>query len=254
MIHRYNNWKRDTEDARDYKIADHFKLVAAEALPSKVDLRPFMSPVEDQGQLGSCTGNAIVGALEYLENKNKAKFVDLSRLFVYYNERVIEGTVNEDSGAEIRDGIKSLVQYGVCKESLCKYNIAKFTKKPTKTAYADALKRKITLYAKVEQTKTAIKQAIASGYPIIFGFTVYESFESETVAKTGLVPMPKPGERELGGHAVLAAAYTDLQVTEDGVKNKNSWSPDWGDKGYFTLPWDYILNPKLAGDFWVVRA
>ena len=246
MKHIYN-WKRQPIDMRDYKVEEHFKLTAA-PLPVKTDLRDYMSAVEDQGQLGSCTGNAIVGALEYLENKQKLTFADLSRLFVYYNERVIEGTVSQDSGAIIRDGIKSLVTYGVCKETACPYNIKQFTHKPTKTAYKEAAKRKITTYASVAQTETGLKTVLASGYPIVFGFEVYDAFESAEVAKTGIVPMPSG--QSIGGHAVLIVGHDD---TTRRFTVRNSWSADWGDKGYFYMPYDYVLDNRYSDDFWVVN-
>lgn len=241
------NWKRQPEDVRDYKVAQHFKLTMA-PLPVSVDLREYMSPVEDQGMLGSCTGNAIVGSLEYLENKQKLTFVDLSRLFIYYNERVVEGSVNEDSGAIIRDGIKSLVDNGVCLEKKCSYNIARFTKKPSKTAYKDALTRKITTYASVGQSAEEIRTVLASGYPIVFGFEVFKAFEDDIVTTTGIVPMPSGPS--IGGHAVLLVGYDDRT---NRFLVRNSWGANWGQKGYFTMPYNYVLDNKYADDFWVIN-
>jgi C1A family cysteine protease len=221
----------------------------AVALPPAVDLRSGCPPVEDQGNLGSCTANAIVGALEFLELKDGLPLVDLSRLFVYYNERVMEHTVQSDSGAQIRDGIKSVAKQGVCTEAKWPYLISKFKLKPTPTCYKEALKHKIIEYQSIGSLAD-MRACLAEGYPFVFGFIVYESFESDKVAKTGSVPMPKKSERMLGGHAVLAVGYNDKQKR---FIVRNSWGPGWGLKGYFTMPYAYLTNPQLASDFWVVR-
>lgn len=240
MKHIYTKWQRDPVDTRDHLFA-----AAPMALPDVIDLSPQCSAVEDQGQLGSCTGNAIVGALECMGSKPT---VDLSRLFVYYNERVTEGTVNEDAGAIIRDGIKSIAALGVCPEKAWPYNVLKFTKKPTATAYKKALPRKITSYQRL-QTLADMRHCLASGKPFVFGFSVFESFESDAVAATGLMPMPSKLDKNLGGHAVCAVGYDQ---TKQLVKVRNSWGTGWGDKGYFYMPFAYITNSNLADDFWSV--
>lgn len=242
--HILSGWQRDPIDERDHLFAG-----APVALPPMVDLSPGCSPVEDQGQLGSCTGNAIVGALEYANLTFKNDSTDLSRLFVYYNERVAEGTVKEDAGAIIRDGIKSVSQYGACPEIYCKYDITKFTKKPTKTAYKKALKYRIASYQSITSLDGML-QCLAQSTPFVFGFTVYESFESQAVADTGIMPMPKPGEQVLGGHAVLAVGYdkrTNL------MKCRNSWGANWGDKGYFYMPFNFIADTSQADDMWAIK-
>jgi C1A family cysteine protease len=205
--------------------------------------------VEDQGNLGSCTANALVGALEFLEIKDKVPYADLSRLFIYYNERVIEHTTGSDSGAMLRDGIKTLAKQGACSEKKWPYLISKFRTKPTAACYKEALQHQITSYQRL-QTLDEMRACLAEGFPFVFGFTVYESFESQQVAQSGVVQMPQPGERVLGGHAVVAVGY------QDAAKRfivRNSWGPAWGMKGYFTMPYDYLANRDLSDDFWVVR-
>jgi C1A family cysteine protease len=240
-------WVHDLPDKRDILYGAVYRV--AVTLPASVDLRPLCSPVENQGQLGSCTGNALVGALEFLERKDKIPFVDLSRLFVYYNERVIEHTVKSDSGAMIRDGIKTLVKQGVCTEKKWPYAISKFTVKPTPSCYKEAAQHQITSYQRIKLLDE-MRSCLAEGFPFVFGFTVYESFESQQVAKTGIVQMPQPGERVMGGHAVVAVGYDD---NDKRFIVRNSWGADWGMQGYFTIPYDYVADPSLADDFWTIR-
>jgi C1A family cysteine protease len=171
-------------------------------------------------------------------------------LFIYYNERVIEGTVGEDSGAQIRDGIKSVAKQGAPHERLWPYKIAKFKTKPSKPAYSDAKAHPAVLYQRVTRDLQQFKGCLASGYPFVFGFTVYASFESDAVAQTGQVPMPAPSEKVLGGHAVLAVGY-DSASSRFIVRN--SWGPSWALKGYFTMPFDYLLNDNLSDDFWTIK-
>lgn len=243
-------WKPDLPDIRDHQFSCGFARLAPEELPKSVDLRAHCPAVYDQGDLGSCTANAIGGAFEFCQLKEKINVFTPSRLFIYYQERVMEGTVDSDAGAMIRDGIKAVNCYGVCPESVWPYNIDHFTCKPTSAAYQNATGHKAMAYQRLNQTITEMKQCLASGYPFTFGFTVYESFESETVAQTGLMPMPSPSDTVLGGHAVLAVGYDDDQKH---VIVRNSWGPNWGVQGYFYMPYDYITNPDLADDFWTIR-
>jgi C1A family cysteine protease len=220
-------------------------------LPSNVDLRGGCPPVYDQGDLGSCTANAIAGALQF--NQIKEKLADVfapSRLFIYYNERVIENTVNEDSGAMIRDGIKSVSKDGAPHEALWPYDISKFKNKPGAAAYKDAAKHKAILYQRLAQTIDQLKGCLASGFPFVFGFAVYESFESQAVAKNGRVPMPKKKEKQLGGHAVLAVGYDEPSKR---FIVRNSWGDKWGLAGYFTIPYGYLTDENLADDFWTIK-
>ena len=219
----------DLPDHRDFTYAAIApKLVR---LPAKIDLRPKCSAVEDQGQLGSCTANALVGALEFLEKKDNVPFSDLSRLFVYYNERVIGGMVNEDSGAFLRDGIKSLAKQGVCPEKQWRYRIARFKKKPTRACFVAAKKHEITSYHRIERLDE-MRTCLADGFPFVFGFSVYESFESNAVAESGVLNMPKPSEAMKGGHAVMAVGYDDAQRR---FIIRNSWGDRLGQKGLLHL-------------------
>jgi C1A family cysteine protease len=222
------------------------------ALPASVDLRKSCPPVYNQGMLGSCTANAIGGAIEFDRLKQRLTDFVPSRLFIYYNERVIEGTVSSDSGAMIRDGIKSVAKQGACPETLWPYVIANFAEKPPHACYTSALQNKVKVYQRLSQNLTQMKACLADGYPFVFGFTVYESFESQAVAQSGTVPMPGPSESVLGGHCVLAVGYDDAQQR---FIMRNSWGTGWGQQGYFTMPYAYLTqaNPALASDFWTIR-
>ncbi len=240
-------WVPDLPDHRDLLYGA--VRLAPPVLPEHVDLRPTCSPVENQGNLGSCTGNALAGALEFLEQKDKISFIDLSRLFIYYNERVIEGTIRSDSGAMIRDGIKTLKKQGVCSEKKWPYVISKFATKPSSACYKEAMNHQITSYRRI-LTLNEMRMCLAEGFPFVFGFTVYESFESQEVAQTGIVHMPQPNEGAIGGHAVLAVGYDDAGKR---FIIKNSWGAGWGKNGYFTIPYDYVADRNLSDDFWTIR-
>lgn len=245
---RKYGWKPQLPDQRDYQFRAF--LSDGTMLPPSIDLRPNCPPVLDQGQLGSCTANAIANAhhFDQLKQKDADAFAP-SRLFVYYNERAAEGTINSDAGAAIRDGIKSIATQGVCDELLVPYNIAKFTKKPIPAAYKAALLHKSIAYLAVPQVLDQMRAALASGVPFVFGFTVYESFESQAVAASGVVPIPAAHEKVLGGHAVLCVGYDDASQRFTVM---NSWGTGWGQVGFFTIPYAYLLG-KLASDFWTVK-
>jgi len=247
-IKRYG-WLPDLPDHRDQLYAAPPQVVAQ--LPPSVDLRAQCPPVYDQGQLGSCTANAIAAAVEFdlMKEQKKRVFVP-SRLFLYYNERVIEGTVNTDSGAQIRDGIKSVSHQGDCPEQLWPYNISEFSVKPPQKCYAQATKYKAVQYQRLAQSLSQLKGCLASGYPFVLGFTVYDSFETPQVAQTGHASMPMPKEKVIGGHAVMTVGYDDAQ---QWFVIRNSWGESWGMKGYFTLPYAYLLDQNLSDDFWTVR-
>jgi len=200
--------------------------------------------------LGSCTANALAGALGFLEMKDGLPGLAFSRLYIYYNERVINGTVNSDSGAPIRDGIKTLAQgdQGACYESTWPYIISQFTVEPPAVAYNEGEAHEIVTYESL-QSIDDMKDCLASGYPFVFGFTAYQSFESAQVAANGVMPMPSPDEAVVGGHAVLAVGYDDASGR---FIVRNSWGANWGQQGYFTMPYAYLTNANLSQSFWTI--
>jgi C1A family cysteine protease len=246
-VQRYG-WIPQLPDLRDAQL----KIDAVTSLPSSADLSTSasMPPIYDQGQLGSCTGNAIAGAIDYDNHKITGSFWTPSRLWIYYQERVIEGTVAQDAGGQIRDGMKSVAQLGVCPETAWPYVTTDFAEAPPRKDYKKALKDRVLRYEVVTQELFALKSVLAAGTPVVFGFTVYESFESAAVAKSGIVPMPAPSEKVVGGHAVVLVGYNDAA---DRFLVRNSWGPGWGQKGYFEMPYLYVTSGSLASDFWVVQ-
>ncbi len=242
--HAYG-WKPDLPDHRDHEFSAQRGLV----LPPSVDLRPDCAPIEDQGQLGSCTSFATGAAIRYARKKQGLADFVTSHLFLYYNSRS-KSTKTVDAGATIRDAIKAAAKQGDCPETDWPYDISKFASKPPTQAYQDALKDRAITYLSVAQDGTQMKNCLAQGFPIVIGFTVYDSFESDAVAQSGVVPMPGRGESVLGGHAVLVCGYRD---DRQQWICRNSWG-QWGDQGYFYMPYDYLLNKRLASDFWTVRA
>jgi C1A family cysteine protease len=223
--------KFDQKDERDFAFAD--LALSKRHDVGKVDLRPYMPPVFDQGELGSCTANALCGLRQYYAMKHGDQ-TELSRLYLYWHERELEGTVYEDSGARLRDGMKVLKKLGVCPEKDFPYVIERFTEKPSEQAEADAGQYKIKRYHRVRslhELETALQHEI----PVALGIAVFESIESEEVARTGEIPVPQFGEQLLGGHAILAVGYDGKHVII-----RNSWGKNWGDAGYGYLPYDYF--------------
>ena len=189
LVGRKYGWRRDLPDHRDQTTdfsTTHPALFGS--LPASVDLRDGCPAPYNQGELGSCTANAIAAAFQFDQHKEEGveEFMP-SRLFIYYNERSVEGTVDQDSGAMIRDGVKSVHKLGVCPEFMCPYDVAKFTDAPAPDAYECALAHKATKYMRVIHTTRQMKSCLAAGFPFVFGFTVLTSFESDS-AKTGVMP------------------------------------------------------------------
>jgi C1A family cysteine protease len=254
-------WIPDLPDQRDFTYAVPVRL--ALAIPPSIDLRDHFPPVYDQGRIGSCTANAIAGALEFDMLKQGLDDFTPSRLFIYYNERAMEGTVPYDAGAQIRDGIKSVASQGDCPEKLWPYDDtpadpatgafpsgAKAATQPPQACYDQAVQHKALNYRSITQNLADMKGCLAEGYPFIFGFSVYESFEEYDKWKDWTTPMPGHDERIIGGHAVLAVGYDD---EEQVFIVRNSWGQGWGDAGYYYMPYAYLIDDNLSDDFWTIR-
>jgi C1A family cysteine protease len=246
------NHRPQQKDSRDLQF--HLTVPQLTTLPSHVDLRAsgYMPPVLDQGFLGSCVANATSNALRYCLRKEKLKDWLPSRLYIYYYSRLIENTVNEDSGAVIRDVMKAVHTYGACSENNWGYDITKFTIHPPTNAVRAGLSHvKSFQYLAVNQDLISIKNALVMGYPIIFGIAVFESLETDIVMQTGDIPIPNTQtEKCLGGHAILMTGYSDETQRFTFL---NSWGDQVGKQGYFTLPYAYVLDPSLCSDLWTCK-
>ena len=223
--------------------------LSADSVPDSVDLRksPNMPPVYDQGSIGSCTAQVLCAAYDFVKPSD---FMG-SRLFLYYNERVLGNDVSTDSGAAMGDGIKSIQTHGLCPESEWPYDVKKFATKPPDRCYELALADKALKVYNVPNNLNAMQATLASGLPFVAGIRIFSSFESLKVTKTGIVSMPKRKDVMLGGHAVLVCGYNN--TTQQWII-RNSWGTKWGDDGYFYLPYKYLLKPRLSSDFWAIEA
>jgi hypothetical protein len=211
-----------------------------------VDLRSKFPPVYDQGNLGSCTANALCAAFAYAAPGYVA-----SRLFLYYNERLLENDISHDAGAYIHDGIKALEKYGVCTEAIWPYITHKYAVKPPPACYTAALSDRVLTAQNIQPTLTAMRQALFQGYPFVFGIQVYSSFETAAVSANGIVPLPGPNDKLLGGHALVAVGYDD---NKKWFIVRNSWGAGWGSRGYGFIPYAYLTNPSLTSDLWYISS
>ncbi len=221
-------------------------------LPASINLTAGMPPVYDQGQWGSCVSNATAAALDFERKRQKEAFISPSRFFIYFNGRQIEGDpIGEDTGLFVRDGVKSVSKYGACPEAEWPYITADFAATPSAKAYADAKKARAIGFLKVTQTLSQMQGCLALGFPFVFGFEVFDSFESDVVASSGVVPMPNTQiEQDLGGHSVVCVGYDNATQR---FRCRNSWGTSWGQAGYFTMPYAYLTSQVLSADFWTIR-
>ncbi|MBV9422639.1 MAG: C1 family peptidase [Solirubrobacterales bacterium] len=254
-------WLPDLPDPRDRIFNLEEAISRADQVPPKVDLSPNMPPIYNQGHLGSCTGNGIARALEYEQTRQSEPAVTPSRLFIYYNERVIEGTVNQDSGGQIRDGIKVVATLGAPPEAEWPYSDANpgpFEQKPPPNVYQDATKHEALVYKRVllGGAGAPLRTALAAGYPVVFGFSVPMSFEDGSWDPTKEpLPVPGPGEQFIGGHCVVMSGYdfTRTRFSDPAFQIENSWGEGWGMGGRFWMDAHWFdPNAGLVSDLWVI--
>jgi C1A family cysteine protease len=265
-------WLPPFPDMRDYteatpvvaKMAKKLNVLGKATIGASITLCEGFSPVEDQGQLGSCSANATAGIVEYMELRAFGKYIDASRLFIYKTTRDLM-RVTGDTGAWLRFCLGALVLCGAPPEKYWPYNIADFDKEPPAFVYSVADNYEALNYFchdPIGANKTgaqvldSVKKYIAAGIPSVFGFYGFPSANQTNVK--GAFPFPCPGEQAAWGHAIVACGYDDDLVitntkcnksTKGALRIRNSWGPAWGDKGYGWLPYDYVIN-KLALDFW----
>ncbi len=245
------NWKPSPEDIRDWKFSSKFsEPITDTVFPESVDLTDITKDVVyDQLSLGSCTSQSTAMAVLHEYRTVKKNFLG-SRLFLYYNTRVLyEDTMpNDDSGAYIRDVFKTLNKEGVCEETLCSHVISDFAKKPSQSAYENAKNHTSVAYYRLDNNLTELKTCLSQGKPFVFGFYVYESFMNGNW--TEVMPIPRPTEKILGGHAILCCGFDNKK---QAFKIKNSWGPNWKQGGYFWMPYSFITSNK-CDDFWALEA
>lgn len=241
---------KDVIDKRDYVYQINKSIINSRKLPTSFSLKNNMPPVLDQGNLGSCVSNAVCNALGFLNVKIKKPIGLKSRIFNYYNTRVLEGTVNSDSGCQIRDAIKASNKTGNCYETTWPYNVLNFKLKPPSNAYTEASAHKLTLYQRVNQDRMYIKSCLLEGFPVIIGFTCFNTLYNPSVERTGDILLPTRKDYIIGGHCVLVTGYND---STQRFEIQNSWGENWGNQGYGTIPYVYLENPAYAGDFWRVE-
>jgi C1A family cysteine protease len=222
----------------------------AERLPKRVDLRDRCPPIYDQGGLQSCSANAVAATVEFdLIKQKRQRVIFPSRLFLYYNTRALEHNIRSNVGTSIRDAIKAVSQKGDCPESLWPYIEKKVATRPSEKCFKSALKYKAVKYWRIHRSLDDMKSCLASGYPFVFGFSAHRRFHDE-VRVTGILEMPAKGERRLGSHAVVAVGYDEASRR---LIVRNSWGRKFGLKGYFTMPYEYLLKNHLSADFWTVN-
>lgn len=246
-ITRKLGWIRDLPDFRDKVL----KISKPQKIPDMVDLTKKFPPVYNQLNLGSCVGQGVVAAFDYERHRAGQPFLTPSALFCYYNARVIDGTEMSDGGTTIRSGIKAVVNEGVCPQTDWPYIESKVYTRPTPAAYKSAARYQITEYKRLVADLQVSIYALTREVPFVFGFSVYESFLSDAVAKTGMAPMPKEGEGLIGGHCVVAVGFNNKTKK---FLCRNSWGTGWGLKGHFYLDYEYLENRGLSDDFWSIRA
>lgn len=241
------NLKQDKPDSRD-KILKYvgFKNIK---LPSSIDTRPDNPPIQNQQDIGSCAANSGAGEMSYMVYKATGKFVDFSRMALYNLARMNDGNFQEDAGTYLRTIIKILAKYGIPPESAFQYTKDNLFIEPSQEVLALAEKyQALSYYRILNGNVLLVKQALASGYDVIFGATLYESFESEATAKTGIIAMPdEKQETIVGGHATRIVGYDD---SKQWFIDANSWGTEWGDKGYCYMPYDFFR--KYASDVWAI--
>jgi len=228
----------------------HHTFDSDSSITSSVDLRDKCPPVYDQGQLGSCTANALAGAYEFNEMQADQQVVGTpSRLFIYYNERAQEGDVSDDAGAFTGDGVNGMHTLGVVSESDWPYDVSKFADKPPQELFDSATSNTVTTFKQLTQDQDQIKQSLYQGYPVLFTADIFPAFEGTDVGQSGQVPMPSSGETSSGGHALLIVGFDDDKQT---FIVRNSWGASWGDQGYCYFPYAYVLDQTYTSQIWVL--
>ena len=239
----------DQPDSRDFRIT--FPVTTRPAL---VDRRALVPTIYHQGTLGSCTAHAAGTIFDTIQNRDfpahGGRFTP-SRLFIYYNTRKLEGTIDRDVGSSLRNAMKTLSRDGACNETLWPYEVARFRECPVPRAYENGLKNRTIRYMRITHTEEQMEQCLSNGHPFAFGLRIYQYWYDPSVRSTGVIRAPLPTDRFLGGHAMVCVGYNRARRVFIVV---NSWGPSWGDRGVCYIPYTYMLNTTQAYDLWIVQA
>jgi len=260
-------WIPDLPDFRDIY---YVKKLAPKDYPKQIDLRYNCPNIYNQNDLKCCTSHCIICLIEYNEKKYTIREVNLrkriikikeetnstklniftpSRLFMYYNERKNNGTLDYDSGGSLRNAIKIVKNIGLCNENIWNYDTSKYKDIPHNKCFDEVKKYKSIKYYRLKHIIIDMKSCLLEGYPFAIGISIYESFNDAHINKTGIVPIPKNNEKLLGGHSVIVVGYNDNY----GFLIRNSWGENWGLNGYCYIPFDYISDSNLTQDLWTIR-
>jgi C1A family cysteine protease len=248
-VKRHLGTARDSASPLDWKYRPHPSVVRR--LPAVVDLRRHCPPVYDQRHLNSCSANAIAAALRYDELKEGRPDVPSpSRLFIYFNERVLAGVAGTNSPVSLRDGYRTVSKLGACPEAMWPYLVRRFRRRPTPSCYRSALRRRAIAYYRIRRAIGQLRACLAEGFPFVLALAVHRSATERRVRRTGILPVPTARDRFLGGHAILAVGYDHPRRL---IIFRNSWGAGWGERGYGYLPYRFIQSPALTWDFWTMR-
>jgi C1A family cysteine protease len=244
-------WLPQLPDHRDFKLGAPSPMLGVLFVPNppSVDLRPKIDWIYNQGQENSCTAHCSASMDKFIRRMKKQPDFDASRAFQYWNTRNLEGTEHQDDGAYIRDAMKVLNTIGAVPEESWEYNASTLYAVPPQALYPTAEQNKITTYWQINQTRNDLQYCLAQGFPFVFGIEVFDAMDSYEVARTGIVPMPNSGDKVLGGHAIMCVGYDN---SKQWYIIQNSWGKDWGDKGFFYLPYEFV-ETDCSSDFWTIR-
>jgi C1A family cysteine protease len=248
-VKRHHGTGRDRASLRDWKYRPDPS--ATRRLPASVDLRRHCPPIYDQLHLNSCSANALAAALRYDELKAGHRSHDLpSRLFIYYNERVVAGVTDENTPVSLRDGYRTIAKLGVCSERMWPYDVRRFRRKPPLACYRAARRHVAIEYYRLRRAISHLRTCLAQRYPFVFALAVHASMLTRAVGRTGVLSVPNHRDAFVGGHAVVAVGY---QMATRRIIFRNSWGRSWGDRGYGYMPFAFIASAALTWDFWTMR-
>jgi C1A family cysteine protease len=249
QVIRHLGTGRDSVSPLDWKYRPRTSVVRR--LPAVVDLRRHCPPMYDQLHLNACSANAIAAALRFNELKEGHTDVPSpSRLFIYFNERVLAGVVGTNSPVALRDGYRTITKIGACPERLWPYDPRRFRRHPAPACYESTHLSRAIAYYRIRRAISHIRACLAEGFPFVLALAVHQSMIDRPARQTGVLPVPTRRDRLRGGHAVLVVGYDHARRL---LVFRNSWGTGWGDRGYGYMPYAFLASSDLTWDFWTMR-